>query len=68
MYGHIYHNITRPAPQLLARFKDLWTATLSDAMGIGISAPVAPRLIMELTGSAVDDAAGMGGWYNIRAA
>ena len=35
---------------------------LIDAMGIGISAPVAPRQIMELTGRPVNDAAGMGGW------
>lgn len=35
---------------------------LVDAMGIGITAPVAPRLIMELTGNPVNDAAGMGGW------
>jgi MFS transporter, DHA1 family, tetracycline resistance protein len=34
---------------------------LIDAMGIGIVAPVAPRLIMELTGSAVSGAAGMSG-------
>jgi DHA1 family tetracycline resistance protein-like MFS transporter len=34
---------------------------LIDAMGIGISIPVAPRLIMDLTGRSVSDAAGMGG-------
>ena len=33
MYGHIYYNIERPAPGLLAAFVDIPTATLSDAMG-----------------------------------
>lgn len=33
MYGHIYHNIERPSPELLAAFKGLPTSTLSDAMG-----------------------------------
>jgi 4-hydroxy-4-methyl-2-oxoglutarate aldolase len=33
MYGHIYYNITRPDPALLAAFNDVSTATLSDAMG-----------------------------------
>ena len=40
MYGHVYHTISRPAPDLLARFKGIWTATLSDAMGMhGIMMP-----------------------------
>lgn len=33
MYGHIYHNIARPAPALLQAFHNVSTATLSDAMG-----------------------------------
>jgi 4-hydroxy-4-methyl-2-oxoglutarate aldolase len=33
MYGHIYYNITRPDPALLAAFVGVPTATLSDAMG-----------------------------------
>jgi 4-hydroxy-4-methyl-2-oxoglutarate aldolase len=33
LYGHIYYNIVRPAPTLLAAFQDISTATLSDAMG-----------------------------------
>ena len=33
MYGHIYHGIERPAPELLRRFEGVSTSTLSDAMG-----------------------------------
>ncbi|MFO1107645.1 MAG: hypothetical protein U1E61_00530 [Bradyrhizobium sp.] len=33
MYGHIYYNITRPAPELLAAFDGVSTSALSDAMG-----------------------------------
>lgn len=33
MYGHIYYNVVRPEPDLLAAFADIPTATLSDAMG-----------------------------------
>src|SRR5580692_8966701 len=33
MYGHIYYNVSRPEPELLAAFADIPTATLSDAMG-----------------------------------
>lgn len=33
MYGHIYYNVARPEPDLLAAFADIPTATLSDAMG-----------------------------------
>ena len=33
MYGHIYYNVVRPEPELLAAFADIPTATLSDAMG-----------------------------------
>jgi 4-hydroxy-4-methyl-2-oxoglutarate aldolase len=33
VYGHIYYNITRPDPALLAAFNGVSTATLSDAMG-----------------------------------
>lgn len=33
MYGHIYYNIARPDPALLAAFQGMSTATLSDAMG-----------------------------------
>jgi 4-hydroxy-4-methyl-2-oxoglutarate aldolase len=33
MYGHIYHRIARPEPELLAAFAEIPTATLSDAMG-----------------------------------
>ncbi len=49
-----------PPPRAVIGF--IMMMMLIDAMGIGISAPVAPRLIMELTGSPVDDAAGMSGW------
>lgn len=49
-----------PAPRGVITF--IMLMMLIDAMGIGISAPVAPRLIMELTGNPVNDAAGMGGW------
>jgi DHA1 family tetracycline resistance protein-like MFS transporter len=49
-----------PAPRGVISF--ILLMMLVDAMGIGISAPVAPRLIMELTGNPVNDAAGMGGW------
>jgi 4-hydroxy-4-methyl-2-oxoglutarate aldolase len=33
MYGHIYYNVPRPHPELIAAFADIPTATLSDAMG-----------------------------------
>jgi 4-hydroxy-4-methyl-2-oxoglutarate aldolase len=33
VYGHIYYNIARPAPALLAAFHEVSTAALSDAMG-----------------------------------
>ena len=33
MYGHIYYNVVRTEPSLLAAFADIPTATLSDAMG-----------------------------------
>jgi 4-hydroxy-4-methyl-2-oxoglutarate aldolase len=33
MYGHIYYNVERPAPEILGAFADISTATLSDAMG-----------------------------------
>lgn len=33
MYGHIYHNVARPSPDLVAAFAEIPTATLSDAMG-----------------------------------
>ncbi len=33
MYGHIYYNVVRPEPDLLAAYADIPTATLSDAMG-----------------------------------
>lgn len=49
-----------PAPRGVISF--ILLMMLIDAMGIGISVPVAPRLIMELTGNPVNDAAGMGGW------
>lgn len=48
-----------PAPRSVMVFVLL--LMLIDAMGIGIVAPVTPRLIMELTGSEVSGAAGMGG-------
>jgi len=49
----------RPAPRGVIAFVLLMM--LVDAMGLGIVVPVTPRLIMELTGSAVGGAAGMGG-------
>jgi 4-hydroxy-4-methyl-2-oxoglutarate aldolase len=33
VYGHIYYNISRPGPALLAAFADVSTSALSDAMG-----------------------------------
>jgi 4-hydroxy-4-methyl-2-oxoglutarate aldolase len=33
MYGHIYYNICRPAPALLAAYADVSTSALSDVMG-----------------------------------
>ena len=33
MYGHIYYNIPRPAPDLVAALGEIPTSTISDAMG-----------------------------------
>lgn len=33
VYGHIYHNFTRPPWELVQGFEKIWTATISDAMG-----------------------------------
>ncbi len=33
MYGHIYYNIPRPAPELVAALGEIPTSTISDAMG-----------------------------------
>ena len=40
MYGQVHHNFTRPPQSLVEQFTGLWTATLSDAMGMhGIMMP-----------------------------
>ncbi len=33
MYGQINHTFARPAPELVARFRGIWTSTLGDTMG-----------------------------------
>ena len=37
-------------------------ALFIDSMGIGIVLPVAPKLVMELTGLSLSEAAPIGGW------
>jgi DHA1 family tetracycline resistance protein-like MFS transporter len=51
--------VAAPVPRRVITF--ILLLMLIDAMGIGISVPVWPRLIMELTGSVVAGAAGMSG-------